>query len=136
MSAASGVGMRKAGELTRKQERGIAALLTAGTPTRAAAEAGVNERTLRRWLKEPAFAQAYAEARRQCLEVALTRLQEATGQAAVNLVAHMAAQDPNVALRAAVAVIDRGVRAGELLDIEPRLAEVERKLKQQGLKRK
>ena len=51
--------------LTARQEGAIAALLVQPTIEKAAQAAGVGERTLFRWLKEPAFAAAYREARRQ-----------------------------------------------------------------------
>jgi transposase-like protein len=119
--------MKKADGLTRKQHRGIISLLSAGTMAAAAAEIGVHETTLRRWLREPEFAKALAEARQQSMTVALSRLQEATGTATTNLVRHMADPDANIALRAAVSVLDRAIRAGELLDVLPRLEALEKK---------
>jgi hypothetical protein len=52
-------------ELSAKKERAILALIAEPTIKRAAESIGMSERTLRRWLDEPAFAQAYSGARRQ-----------------------------------------------------------------------
>ena len=46
-------------KLTRKQEQAVAALLEQPTVLRAATVAGVSERTLRLWLKDPGFKAAY-----------------------------------------------------------------------------
>jgi hypothetical protein len=46
-------------KLNHKQECAIAALLVAPSVTAAALRSGVNENTLLRWLKDPAFQGAY-----------------------------------------------------------------------------
>src|SRR5688572_19820749 len=51
--------------LTAKQGRAVEALLREPNATRAAAVAGVNERTLRRWSKEPVFRSVVLRARRE-----------------------------------------------------------------------
>ena len=51
--------------LTAKQTRALAALLTSPSITQAARAAACGEASLRRWLKEPAFAAAYREAQQQ-----------------------------------------------------------------------
>ena len=50
-------------KLTRKQEQAVSFLLTAPTIGKAAALAGVSARTLRNWMKLPAFAEACRQAR-------------------------------------------------------------------------
>jgi hypothetical protein len=107
-------------KLTRKQEQAVAALLVQPTVAQAAKKIGLNERTLRRWLKEPTFARTYAEARRGFLEHSIGRLQRAT-TAAVTTLARAARED----VRAAVAVIDRAVKGAEMLDVLARLEALE-----------
>ncbi len=58
--------------LTPKQEEGLTALLNHPTVRDAAKAVGVDERTLHRWLDEPAFARAYRKARRQAFSQAIS----------------------------------------------------------------
>jgi hypothetical protein len=65
----------------KKREQAIAALLTTDTICAAAAQIGVSERTLLRWLQEEDFQRAYREARRQVVQHAIVRMQRCTGEA-------------------------------------------------------
>jgi hypothetical protein len=106
-------------KLTRKRGALIAALLTARTHAAAAAQAGVSEATLHRWLQLPEFQTAYREARRELVEGAVGRMQAATGQAVDTLVAvAMNAKKDGDRVRAAVALLDpafRGLADADLL---------------------
>jgi hypothetical protein len=99
------------GELTRRQEAAIVALLSEPTHARAAERAGVSEPTLRRWLRLPAFRAAYLRARRELVEGAVGRIQAATGTAVDTLlaVAKDGAKDAD-RVRAAVALLDYSFR--------------------------
>jgi hypothetical protein len=119
--------------LTRRQDQAIAALLTQPTLAKAAAECGVGERTLRRWTKEPLFAAAYQEARRQFLEMSLGRLQRASGRAVTRLIRLVDSPDARVATRAALGVIDRAVKAAELQDVLARLEALELAAKERNV---
>jgi hypothetical protein len=105
-------------KLSRKQEQAIVALLQHATIRAAAAAVPVNERTLRAWMRDPAFAAAYAQARRELLDVAVGRIQAATGTAVDTLVAVAkdGARDGD-RVRAAVALLDHAVRGVELADV-------------------
>ena len=111
----------------RKMEGAIAALLTHPTIEDAARVAGVGEKTLRRWKKEPQFKAEYLQARKEVLLQSLARLQQATGAASVTILRLMA--DPKapaaVRLRAAECVLDRSSHGIEREDIEARLAALE-----------
>jgi hypothetical protein len=119
-------------KLTRKQEAAIAALLACPTIRAAAAAISVNEGTIRGWLKIPAFALAYREARRQVVEVAIARLQQLTGNAADVLgeVLDDEEADTGEKIRAAVAIIDRGVKGVETADLLARLEAMEQQLRE------
>src|SRR4029450_12662133 len=68
--------------LTPRQEQSITALLVQGSLQAAAAASGINEKTLRRWLRDNAvFQMAYREARRQVVQQAIVQVQQATGEA-------------------------------------------------------
>jgi AcrR family transcriptional regulator len=112
-------------DLTRKQERAVAALLAHPTVAQAAAAAGVSERSLYNWFKEPAFLKAYREGRRQLVEAALGQLQRATAQAVRTLVRNLKAAKASDQVRSALGILDRAVKAVELIDLEERVAELE-----------
>jgi len=115
-------------KFTRKNEEAIAALLTQRSLEDAAKTAGIGKQTLLRWLKLPEFQAAYREARRQAVQQAVARLQQATGAAAITVLKLMT--DPNVPaavkLRAAECVFAHAIKGIELEDIETRLTELER----------
>jgi hypothetical protein len=104
-------------KLTRKQEQAVAALLEQPTIRAAAAAVPVNERTLRAWMRDPAFAAAYRGARREVLDVSVGRIQAATGTAVDTLlaVARDGAKDGD-RVRAAVALLEHALRGVELTD--------------------
>ena len=82
-----------------------------------------------RWLREPDFAEAFARARREYLEVAISRLQRAAGQATSKLLSLLDDDDSGVALRAALGLLDRAVKGAELLDVLARLERLEQATK-------
>jgi hypothetical protein len=114
-------------ELTAKQERAILALLSAPTISAAAANVGIGETTLYLWLKEPSFAAAYRDARREAVQHALGRLQEASSEAAEVLKTVM--NDPktpaNNKIAAASKILDMSVKGVELDDLAARIAALE-----------
>ena len=71
--------------LTPKQEAAIAALVGSPSIAKAADLCGVNERTIYRWLREPAFARAFREARRQSFGHAISLAQHYSPMALNNL---------------------------------------------------
>src|SRR5207302_1423661 len=64
-------------KLTGRQAAALAALLSEPTVQAAAARAGVGERTLLRWLKDPGFRREYRAARSAAVEHAAGALQRA-----------------------------------------------------------
>jgi hypothetical protein len=117
-------------ELTPKQERAVDALLAEATLERAAARAGVNERTLRRWRQEPAFRAAELAARREVVERAQTVVQQLTTAAALALHRNLTCGKPNVEVRAAVAVLDQAAKAVELQELVARVEALEQQLRE------
>src|SRR5688500_814010 len=63
------------GGLTRTAELLLVALLRKPTAKEAAAEGGVTERTVFRWLQDPEFRERYRAARREAVDDALRELQ-------------------------------------------------------------
>jgi transposase-like protein len=115
-------------KFTRKKEAAIAALLTQRSVEDAARAVGLGTQTLLRWMKIPEFIKEYRNARREAVQQAVARMQQATGAAGTVVLKLMT--DPNVPaavkLRAAECVFDRAMKGIELEDIEVRVAELER----------
>ncbi len=108
--------------LTHKQLKGIAALLTTNTKEEAAAAAGVSTATLRRWLKEPDFREAYRAERFRFLE-RLTGELLARSSAAIGVLGDaLEDADINARLRAARSVLDYVLKA---VETERRIMETE-----------
>jgi transposase-like protein len=112
--------------LNRKQEQAISALLSEATLSAAAERIGVNEATLRRWLRQADFTAAYREARRQVVEKAIAQLQQSSWAASTTLLKLLGAQSESVRLRAAVAILDHANKRLEMIDFEERLTALER----------
>jgi len=110
-----------------RRERAILAMLSTPTLRAAADVSGVPERTLRRWLTEPDFAELLAQARKQSVVHASTRLVAACGSAAEVLVA--VAEDtgapPAARVSAARTVLEMARGFVVLEDLEARLRRVE-----------
>ena len=112
-------------ELTAKQHKAIAALMSSASITKAAALVGVNERTIYTWLEDPAFETAYRTARREAVQSATARLQQASGAAVVVLCQLMVNGTQSIKLSAAKTVLDLGMKSVELDDLAARLAALE-----------
>jgi len=115
-------------KLSRKRDLAVAALLSEPTVAAAADKAGVSERTLRGWLRQSAFQAAYQAARRQVLEGAIGRLQQAAGEAVETLRRNLSAGRPADQVRAAGLILQHALGTAELLDMAERLEALERLL--------
>ncbi len=113
--------------LSAKQEKAIAALLATATIADAARRAGVGDTTIYRWLKEPDFAAAYRDARREAVGQAIARLQQLSSAAAFVLATTMADRSTpaSVKVQAASKILDLSLRAVELEDLEERITVLE-----------
>lgn len=96
-------------ELTGKQVQAITALLQGHTIEQAAEQAGVARQTVHTWLRDPTFAQVYADARRALVTQALDVLASAARDAAATMVDLMRdpATPPAIRHRVAEALLDR-----------------------------
>lgn len=120
-------------KLPRKFSEAILALLTEPSIKSAAAKVDIDESTLRRWMKNPAFQARLKRARDQSFRQGISRLQAATGTASDFLaklvddpVALVAEQ-----LKAADLILSHVLKAAELTDIRERLEAVEQQLSDQ-----
>lgn len=103
-------------------------MLTSGSIGQAASACGVSERTLLRWLKDEEFTTAYRAAQRALLETAVNRLRS-TALAFVDTL-HTVALDMTAPPGSRAAAASRGLelllKSVSIMDIEARLAELER----------
>ena len=115
---------------TRKQEQAIAALLECQTVKQAAERIGVGESTLRKWTKVPEFAEAYKEARRECVDRAISRLEKGFefAIAVLQKVAGDVNSPPYARVSAARGLIDSSFKAIELHDVTERVRRIEERL--------
>src|SRR5215204_779002 len=121
-------------ELSPQQEGAITALLSEPGLTIAAKAAGVGKATLWRWMQQPAFREAYRRARREAVEQARARLQQASGEAVEVLRDVMNDQDTPHASRVSAArtVLDMAMQATNEEEIEKRLAALEARATRKG----
>src|SRR5215203_1134602 len=118
---------RNSEELSPQQEGAITALLSDPGLTGAAKAAGVGKATLWRWMQQPAFRDAYRRARREAVEHARARLQQASGEAVEALRDVMNDEDAPPASRVSAArtVLDMAMQATSEEEILRRLADLE-----------
>ncbi len=110
-----------------RSTRDLPVLLSERTVADAAAKAGVNEKTLRRWLSEDeAFQANYAAARQAAFEVSIHRVQALTAQAVDTLEELLdEKKHPNVRLGAARTVAEIGIHQHDAETILRKLDEIE-----------
>ena len=115
------------GELTHKQHKAIAALLSEATIASAAAKVGITESTLYRWLQDDTFNEAYRQARREAVGQAVARLQQLSSSAVFVLASVMAdkATPPSTRVIAAKAIIEYALQAVQLEDLQARVEALE-----------
>lgn len=113
---------------SRKTEQAVAALLSHATIEEAAKAVDIAVITLRRWLRDEEFRSEYERARRQLMEHAAARLQQASSLAVETLRGIMQDETAPASARAMAAriVLEMGQRATELFDIEARVTVLER----------
>ena len=113
--------------LTAKQEDAIIALLNEPTLSKAASAAGVGERTLYNWLREPVFSSRYRDARREAFSHAISLTQKYAPAAVAALTQVMAdSSAPHSAKVQAASTLLRFGRQGiELDDLAARVEALE-----------
>ena len=116
--------------LTPLQDRAVEAILQQPTLTRAAAAVGVNERTLRRWMDEPAFRDAVHAARRSAFGQAMGLVQwyASVAVAALVKVVNDPAAPANCRVTAAAVLLKVGREGLELDDLARRVEDLERSM--------
>jgi hypothetical protein len=114
-------------ELSPKQSQAIRSLLAKPSINEAAKDAGVNVRTIHRWMGEPAFRQALTQAEDQAINAATRRL-VGISEVAVAVIASIMADrtvHAGTRLRAAQAVLDNLLKLVELRNLSERISALE-----------
>lgn len=114
-------------KLSRNQERAIAALLSNSSIPAAAQAINVGERTLWRWIQVEPFKTAYLDARREVVRQAIALVQVGMSEAVQALRDILTNVDAPASARvsAAKAMIDTGLKAVEIEDLEHRVSMLE-----------
>lgn len=114
-------------KLSRNREKAIKALLEHDTISAAAKAAGVSEATLWRWLKQTDFSRAYKEAKKQILDHALGRLQNATNGAIKALISIVADEKAPASARVsgARAILETSIKVADIESLESRVEALE-----------
>jgi hypothetical protein len=111
---------------TRRLDQFIAAMLKHRTVEAAATVAGIAASTAHRWLKDPEVIQRLAAARRDAMNRAMARLQEAAS-GAVDCLCQVQQEGESESARVSAArcILEQALRAVELGDIAERLSKLE-----------
>jgi hypothetical protein len=114
--------------LDPKREQLIFALMREKTKAAAARAAGIEQRTMYRWLADPEFKEALRAARRAVFDDALFVLEKGAVKAAQALVDALELLDvenqPFVLIMAATRVLDRAFKAQDSIAVEEELAKL------------
>lgn len=121
-------------QVTARQRRMIEALLAGQSVTQACRTAGVGRRTYYRWLKQPVFREALAEAESDLLTQATRRLLalQASALDAVGAVLADEHLPPTYRLQAAKMVLDSALRFYDATSLERRLRALEEEVRRVG----
>jgi len=123
------------GKLSHKQEAVIGALISQHSISDAAKSAKIGKRTLWRWLKMENFKRAYLDARREVVTQAIVKIQAGMTAAAETLLEVMKSKksSPSARVSAARTLLDFGLRAIEIEELELRVESLEKTIKENEL---
>jgi hypothetical protein len=112
-------------KLNRTQELAIAALLSCRTIKAAAKRCGIDESSLRGWLRLPEFVAEYRAARREIVDSAICRIQAATDKAVRTLERNLKGKRPSDEIRAATVLLEFAVKAVDQTNLLARIEALE-----------
>jgi hypothetical protein len=121
--------IKKADDVSAKQDKLIPFLLTENSIEAACKRAGIGAATYYRWLGDKAFVEKFREARNSILENTVARLQSLAGEAVETLKKNLTCGNPAAENRAAQMILEQTVKGVETLDILQKLEDVKAMLK-------
>ncbi len=107
------------------REKVLIALIETSSVREAAKVSGISEATIYNYLRDSEFKTAYREARRQTVESAISKIQNAASEAVDRLKELQYCENPAVAARCAQVIYESSVRGLETTDILERLEKIE-----------
>ena len=115
-------------DLTFRQQAALPVIAAAPSLSRAAFAAGIDEKTLRRWLREPLFADRLAAFRRQSAIIAREELNALARRGMAVFAEAMSDPNPAIRVRAARYALSYTVQFSELQNLGAGLEEVKQLL--------
>jgi hypothetical protein len=115
------------------REKALIALLETTSVRQAAEKCGLSERTLFKFLEDADFKAEYRNARRQTVESAIAKIQNAASAAVERLADLMHCENPVVEARCAQIIYENSVKGMEMLDLSERLEEIENEFAKQTI---
>ena len=119
--------------LTFRQQAALPVIAAAPSLSRAARAAGIDEKTLRRWLREPLFADRLAAFRQQSAIIAREELNSLARQGMAVFAEAMSDPNPAIRVRAARYALSYTVQFAELQNLGASLEEMKQLLSQAKL---
>lgn len=118
---------KKVKTLTQKQQKALSALLTNPTKEAAAKAAGIESKTLRRYLTDPEFQAEYQKAVSGMIEDAATQARQSLNPALSCLreIVEDGGETATARISAARSLLEYGLRLTEIADIMKQLEELE-----------
>ena len=112
---------------SRKQDEAVLALITHPSIPEAAKSLNIGDKTLWRWMQKDDFQDAYLKARREIIKQASSQLQASMSEAVNVLKEVMNDNDSPASTRVSAAkiVLDMGLKANEIEDLEARVKKLE-----------
>ena len=120
-------------DLTFRQQAALPAIAAASSLARASRDAGIDQTTLRRWLREPRFADCLAAFRQQSAIIAREELHALARRGLAVFAEAMADPDPAIRVRAARYALSYTVQLTELQNLGSGLHEMLQLLSQAKL---
>ena len=107
------------------KEKVLAALIETSSVREAAKVSGISEATIYNYLRDSEFKDGYRNARRQTVESAIAKMQNAASEAVDRLKELQHCENPAVASRCAQIIYESSVKGMETLDFLERLEALE-----------
>lgn len=114
--------------LSLSKQRALLALVERGSVSRAADECKLSRQTLYRWLREPEFSSALRDASGSQVEQASRRLTALMMRAVDELELLLDSRSEHTRRLTADSILSHALRLRELVELESRVSELERKL--------
>ena len=120
-------------DLTFRQQAALPVIAASSSLSQAARNAGIDEKTLRRWLREPLFAERLAAFRQQSAVIAREELNALARRGMAVFAEAMSDPDPAIRVRAARYALSYTVQFAEIQNLSASIEEMQRLLSQAKL---